>query len=66
MPSVILNRTSSNLGVLVHGTSEHFKIFLPLKMYNFQEDNLFKRAHSLRYISFSEIVLQKKVYYEMP
>ena len=29
-PALFGNRTSKNLGVLVHRTSEHFKIFLPL------------------------------------
>ena len=29
-PSLFCNRASTNLGVLVRRTSEHFKIFLPL------------------------------------
>ena len=29
-PALFCNRTSKNFGVLVHRTSEHFKIFLPL------------------------------------
>ena len=29
-PALFGNRTSKNLGVLVHRTSEYFKIFLPL------------------------------------
>ena len=29
-PALFGNRTSRNLGVLVHRTSEYFKIFLPL------------------------------------
>ena len=29
-PVLFGNRTSKNLGVLVHRTSEHFKIFVPL------------------------------------
>ena len=29
-PALFGNRTSKNLGVLVHRTREHFKIFLPL------------------------------------
>ena len=35
-PALCCNRTSANLGVLVRRTNEHFKIFLPLYIYNFQ------------------------------
>ena len=46
-PALFCNRTSTNLGVLVPRTSEHFKIFLPLwyKNYNFQTNTPIKSWH---------------------